>query len=330
MNDFKKILIICPGGAMTAGPEALHQLAAELNQLKQTAVMVYHPFHKTFSTPIPYQKYQTPVETFSDEDDNLIVYPEIFTNLALKTKHAKAAIWWMSVNNFTCIRYKNPLRDKIRYWKNVLKGKIPWQGIKALTGLRHFAQSHYASEFLASHGIQSLPLSDPIPVFTDPNYLASLIPRLETANRQNIICYNPSKGTKITESIMATFPHWTFKALKGLDREQLAAEFLSAKIYLDFGHHPGKDRLPREAAIHGCCIITGLFGSAENPVDIPIPNRFKLNVNDIGFMNSLEKVVNEIFSSFETCSQELEAYRQTISHEPENFNQQVMAAFSNS
>jgi len=112
MNDFKKILIICPGGAMTAGPEALHQLAAELNQLKQTAVMVYHPFHKTFSTPIPYQKYQTPVETFSDEDDNLIVYPEIFTNLALKTKHAKAAIGGFLLKTLTVFGIRNPYENK--------------------------------------------------------------------------------------------------------------------------------------------------------------------------------------------------------------------------
>ena len=27
-------------------------------------------------------------------------------------------------------------------------------------------------------------------------------------------------------------------------------------IYLDFGYHPGKDRMPREAALFNNCIIT--------------------------------------------------------------------------
>ncbi len=42
------------------------------------------------------------------------------------------------------------------------------------------------------------------------------------------------------------------------------------KKMLDFGNHPGKDRLPREAAIPGCCIITGKCGSSGNNIDIII------------------------------------------------------------
>ena len=329
MNYYKKILIICPGGATgSAGPEALHQLAANLNRLQQLAVMVYHPFNKSFVVPAPYAKYQVPVEPFQDEAGTLIVYPEIFTALALKPKQAKTAIWWMSVNNFTCIRYANPLRDKIRYWKNKLKGRIPLQGINALKQLSHFAQSHYATEFLAKNGITSYPLSDPIPVYTDAEYLASLASRLENTYRENIICYNPNKGAKITEQLIKAYPAWSFKPLQGLNREQLATAFLTAKIYIDFGHHPGKDRLPREAAIHGCCVITGVYGSAANSIDIPIPDRFKLDVKKENFLTTFGKIAAEILDNFDTCSQELKMYRNIISLEPENFNSQIIKAFS--
>jgi hypothetical protein len=328
MTYYKKILIICPGGTIAAaGPEALHQLAAKLNQLQQPAVMVYHPFNKAFSVPVQYEKYQVPVELFQDEADTLIVYPEIFTALALKPRHAKTAIWWMSVNNFTCIRYANPLRDKIRYWKNILKGRIPWQGINALKKLSHFAQSHYATEFLDQHGINSFSLSDPIPVYTDSEYLDALTSRLEKTYRENIICYNPSKGAKITEKLIAAYPQWSFKPLRGLNREQLADAFLSAKIYIDFGHHPGKDRLPREAAIHGCCIITGVYGSAANPIDIPIPEQCKLDDRKENFLTSFGMIVTEIFDNFDLCSQELKMYRNIISQEPANFESQIIKAF---
>ncbi len=328
MNYYKKILIICPGGATgAAGPEALHQLAADLNRLQQPAVMVYHPFNKTFAVPTPYVKYQVPVENFQDQEGTLIVYPEIFTALALKPKHAKTAIWWMSVNNFTCIRYANPLRDKIRYWKNILKGRIPWQGINALKKLSHFAQSHYATEFLAQHGINSCSLADPIPVYTDTEYLDALTLRLEKTYRENIICYNPSKGVKITDRLIEAYPQWSFKPLQGLNREQLADAFLKAKIYIDFGHHPGKDRLPREAAIHGCCVITGVYGSAANSIDIPILDRYKLDDLNENFLPSFGKIAAEIFDNFDLCSQELKMYRNIISQEPANFQRQIIKAF---
>ena len=34
-------------------------------------------------------------------------------------------------------------------------------------------------------------------------------------------------------------------------------KWMHPKLYIDFGGFPGKDRLPREAVMHDCCIITG-------------------------------------------------------------------------
>ena len=33
MEHYKKILVVCPAGAVTGGPEALHQLTAHMNAL---------------------------------------------------------------------------------------------------------------------------------------------------------------------------------------------------------------------------------------------------------------------------------------------------------
>ena len=52
-----------------------------------------------------------------------------------------------------------------------------------------------------------------------------------------------------------------FIPLRGLSREQLNDLFFKAKIYIDFGKFPGKDRLFREAALNNCCILTGKFGA---------------------------------------------------------------------
>ncbi|GAB3758215.1 hypothetical protein GCM10028796_03510 [Ramlibacter monticola] len=327
MPVYSKVLVVCPGNAMTAGPEALHQLVADANALGQPAQIVYHPFDRSFETPGPYRKHGAPVGRYADEPGTLILFPEIFTPQALQVRHAEPAIWWMSINNFTGVRYGRPWRDKLRYWKYVLQGKRPWGGVRALAHLRQFAQSDYARDFLAGHGLASEPLSDPIPVYTDPAYVASLAPRLAAAQRDDTILYNPTKGAAITARLMAAYPQWRFRPLRGLDREQLAQAFLDAKLYIDFGHHPGKDRLPREAAIHGCCVVTARHGSAANPVDVPIPGRFKLDVKDPQFVQRFGERVNEVFGNFEASSRELAGYRETIAQEPATFRRHVAAAF---
>ncbi|WP_394789616.1 hypothetical protein [Rhodoferax sp.] len=326
-SRYQKVQVVCPGNAMTAGPEALHQLVERMNALGQPAAMVYHPFNRTFAIPPAYQKYQAPVEKYSDLPGNLILFPEIFTKLALQTQQAEAAIWWMSVNNFTCVRYRNPLRDKLRYFKNQIKGRIPWRGLNALRGLRHFAQSHYAKLFLQENGIEALLLSDPIPVYTAPAYVATLPQRLAQSERLNRIFYNPHKGAAVTAQLKAAFPAWDFMPLTGYNREQLAEHFLTGKLYMDFGHHPGKDRLPREAALHGCCVITGLYGSAANSVDVPMDARYKLDPLFPTFIADFEREVLRIFNATAESQHDFDAYRHTITQEPTAFDAQVVAAF---
>lgn len=324
---YRMVRVVCPGNAMTAGPEALHQLVAQMNRMDIPAEIVYHPFDAVFETPEPYRKHGAPVGRYTDEPGTLVLFPEIFTTLALRVRQAEAAIWWMSVNNFTGERYGRPWRDKLRAFKYALKGRTPWGGVKALAHLRQFAQSDYARAFLARQGVPSQPLSDPIPCYTEPAYLAGLPARLAAARRSDTILYNPGKGGPITARLMAACPQWRFQPLRGLDRAQLAQAFLEAKLYIDFGHHPGKDRLPREAALHGCCVIVAKHGSGANGVDVPIPDRFKLDVKDAEFVPRFIAVAGEVFSEFERCSGELVDYRGVIAREPDAFRDQVAAAF---
>lgn len=327
MPRYTRVLVICPGNAMTAGPEALHQLVADLNRLGQPAAVVYHPFDQAFETPVPYRVYQAPVDRFADEAGTLIVWPEIFTVQALQTRSAQAAVWWMSVNNFTCVRYGYPWRDQLRYFKYLLKGQRPWGGVRALAHLRHFAQSDYAREFLHGHGIAGEDLSDPIPVYTTPEYLAALPAKLQAARRGNVILYNPKKGAAITARLIEAFPQWQFRPLVGLDRAQLAQAFLDGKLYIDFGHHPGKDRLPREAAIHGCGVITARHGSAANPVDVPIPERCKLDVKAPDFVQRFGAVAGALIDDPGRVEQEFAPYRAAIAREQGLFDQQILRAF---
>ncbi len=327
---YTKVYVCCPGHAMTAGPEAIHQLVADLNRMGQPAAVVYFPFDQDFSTMPAYQKYRAPISPYIDEPGSLIIFPEIVTTFASRVRHSDVAIWWMSVNNFTCERYGYAWRDKLRYFKYFLKGLRPLGGVKALKKFKHFAQSYYALDFLKKNGITGQLLSDPIPVYTHPSYLNELNYLYTSAQRDNVILYNPHKGALVTKKLKERYPQWLFKPLQGYNREELASIFLSSKIYMDFGHHPGKDRLPREAGIHGCCVITGRHGSAQNSFDVNIPDSFKLNEDAPDFVEQFGSLVSDVFVNFDQYFSTFEAYRSTIALEQIQFDEQIKTIFINS
>lgn len=319
---FNKILILCPGNVVTGGPEALHHLAHLLCEMGLDARMVYTPTGSKFDIPDAYKHFNVKVGEYEDAYGDLIIFPEIYPMQALKVKHAKAAIWWLSLDNFLERRHQSKIRDSIRYWKGVIRGRRPLKGVSALKDIIHFSQSHYSSQYLIENNLTPVEFFEPI----NERFL---IGNLDAADNGRVdeILFNPSKGRIITTKLIARFPNWKFTPLKGFSREQLSQKFSSAKAYIDFGHHPGRDRLPREAAMHGCCVVTGLLGSARNSVDIPIPSEFKLDSDAIDFEIKFELLIQSIFSNFKAQHERFDSYRSRIIGEAEIFKSQVANFF---
>lgn len=317
-RKFDKILVVCPSNAVTGGPEALHQLVDHMNSLGLPAFITYLPFNKAANTPTPYLKYTAPVSMYEDRAGYLIIFPEVYPELALKVKHAQAALWWLSLENFLERRHISPLYDKFRYFKRVLKGKRPLGGAKALKGIIHFSQTEHSTQYLKSCGIQPIPLIDSInEEFLTDKHIKS------TENKKNIILYNPTKGKKVTAKIIKDNPQWQFIPLSGLNREELSEKLSTAKLYIDFGHHPGRDRMPREAAMHGCCLITGILGSAGNKIDLPIPDIYKMDSSKPDFLLSFKKLAQDIFENFDAHFNALNDYRVYLKSEPAIFRSQI-------
>ena len=66
---------------------------------------------------------------------------------------------------------------------------------------------------------------------------------------------------------------------------------------MDFGYHPGKDRMPREAALFGNCIITNQKGSAKNNLDIPIKSKYKFSEVKTN-IPKINKQIERIFNDY--------------------------------
>jgi hypothetical protein len=191
-------------------------------------------------------------------------------------------------------------------------------GARALKKIVHLSQSCYVSEYLKTRGLKAESLFEPINKF-----FLSKTGDLSSTERVNEILYNPRKGFEHTLKLIEAFPDYKFIPLQGLTRDQLVRKFSTAKIYIDLGAHPGRDRIPREAAIHGCCVITSQFGSAGNFIDVPIPTQYKLDVCSSFFIQDFENLTKDIFSDFRNHYHVFDSYREAIMTEPEKYKDQI-------
>ncbi len=309
---FKKLQIVSPAGAQSGGPESLHNLASLAKRLGFDVEMVYFPYREGYQVPERYVHYQVPVSTLKDESDVAVIFPEVYCMQAFKLKNAKPLLWWLSVDFFERIKYHS-FRDKVRYVLMALRGERPIGGVKALRSITHITKAAYDRAYLEKNGIKGLQLAGPISSFYLQGYEDATS---SVEQRQNVILYSPRRDTKAAPALIARFPEYKFVPLSGLSEDGLRNIYRSSKLYIDFGNHPGKERMPREAAACGCCVITGLLGSAANDVDVPIPRRFKLDVNDPQFFERFKSVASEILENFAEVSTEFDPYRREIFEDP--------------
>ena len=301
----QKIYILCPVTTVNGDTEALHQLCDALRSRGEDAVIVYYPpapgGHPVLA---PYQGYD--VETCPqpvDDEDSVIVITEMVTSFAQHFHRARKVVWWLSVDNFFKWRHVNP-----------------GPSIFEQTGCLHLAQSRYAMEFLRQRNMRDRHLlTDFIPPGAFPG--GTPAPRLP------IIAYNPKKGTEVTQSLMARCgdrPLWV--KLEGLSRSAMAELLGMASIYVDFGDHPGRGRMPREAALSGAIVITGRRGAAGFVQDVPLPDRFRLDEQAPDFEAAAAALIDEVLGSeqaFLDASAEQESYRHWIGHNRDAFMREV-------
>ena len=164
----------------------------------------------------------------------------------------------------------------------------------------HLAQSYYAYSYLKD----KFEFVDFLSDFIREDLLINKL--YQNENRKNIICYNPQKSNKFM-SLFIKKSNFKFVPLVNLNQNQIVELLSKSKIYMDIGSHPGKDRLPREAALLGNCVITNLKGSACNSYDVPIPNEFKF-IEKSSNLKKISEKINKIFDNY------VEEYRKFSSY----------------
>lgn len=340
MGRYKRIYMLAPYKCTTGGIELCHQLVDHLRNCGEQAFIVYiigKNISNDLSVTAEYSKYDICVtNTIEDSEDNMLILPEIYYDFAFIFKRIQIGCWWMSVDN----RYINCyISDVLRFRKSLLhkckaiydyyqarphkyhnintNRRLKQQGDR----ITHFYQSCYAQQHLYRLGLSKvLPLTD----YVNTYYAAA--GETPTTEKKDIILYNPSKGLLFTQKIIAKMPGYEFIPLKGLTREQLKQLFSDAKLYIDFGHFPGKDRLHREAALNRCCIITGKNGAARFYEDVPIGSDYKFEATKSSLPAIVERI-KYVLAHYDSCIHDFEFLRKTIMGEQAAFYREVETAF---
>lgn len=349
-----KIYIACPAHVATGGPELLHQLGYHLiNDLNTKAYMYYYNFDPSKAAePVcsDYKHYNVPYVTsknsITDRPEDILIVPEIFPALRLLQDFSKLrrGVWFLSVDNYYFSRIK--ITDYLfrralnKFARRFLKREGPLFDIFSEDALSKLSKKYdytrdellKMADFYMVNSFRGLDwFSKLSPLYYLSEYLSTefLRTKVDVSRKENIVAYNPKKGFSFTKKIIAelkknsdisTIP------LVNMTRQQVIETLGRAKVYIDFGNHPGKDRLPREAAILGCCVITGKRGSAGNDLDVPIPKEYKFKDRIENIPAIVEKIVDCI-QNYEKRRLDFEEYRKVIQKEPEKFLEDLKKIF---
>ena len=332
----RKVFVTCPAYLATGGTELLHQLVYKLiNTFKIDAYIFYPNVQKgldTHPTPTKFVKYigNNWVEKLDDSSNQILIVPETTPTIINTYNKTELWIWWLSIDNFflnlgTGISYKTYIKPNLK-WKiirllNLKPYKKLNEYLNTLSSKQnikiHLYQSEYANLFLQTLGVKAInPLSD----YIDQSLINKHSDKID--NRLDQVLYNPAKGFEITSQLIKTFPEIKWVPIAKMTSEEISNLMASSKVYLDFGNHPGKDRLPREAALNGCCIIVNKEGAANNNLDINIPEKFKIN-NPIKEQSLIISLIKETFKFYKNQYLQFEDYRSKIRKEEYTFETEV-------
>lgn len=300
MNKDKWIISV-PFGFETGGPEALHQLCHTLRENNQKAYVFPEKGTEKNARVKAYEKYDAP-EIHSYAITDILVVPEVIPRLISKTK--KSVLWWLSVDNSPLIndlQFKKPNRIFDRRFFTKVYSQSTF----------HVTQSVYAKEFLKNHAdLESSMLTDWVSVPKTKAY----------EEHGKYIAVNGNKGINRFEELKNCMPEFNFRLIKDLSKQDAMDLLSNAELYLDLGHQPGKDRLPREAALLNVPVLLLRIGAARNDLDFPLSQEYKFEWDRL---DELKSKISQMLNNRTSAINKQQEFRNNVKCERSRFKLEV-------
>lgn len=321
-NKIKQIYICAPSGYASGGPEALHQFANEIKYLGYDVKMFYfshrsdikYPRHKNYD--IYDIDYIVDESELKNDIDSCVIVPETACELLLRpyVSNMKKIVWWLSVDfYFLALKNNNKYFGLKRFLKR--ESKFPsLDKLKKLKNVIHLPNSFYTQKFLSDN------LMNAIEVVSD--YLNFNYTSHSVINKEDIVIYNPAKNGWFLNQIMNKAPEIKWIPIQNMTQTQVKETMSKAKVYIDFGFHPGRERMPREACLAKCCLIIGKDGAAKYKEDMPIMDDYHFDAN-IDNINQIINKINDCFINYDNRVKDFANYERNIMDAKSRFNKEV-------
>jgi len=292
-----------------------------------------------------YNNFEVIVVDDASADDTILILEQYKQKYGLKYSElipvyqsSRNHDWWLTVcaYNKNGIKYTDDILfyyrhhdnnysrqgHKISFLQKIFDFYSEERNVSRKEKIIYFVQSEYAKQMLKNRGINN--------AFFLGDYLNNLFIEQQTINintkKENIVIYNPKKGIEFTKAIIQEAKYIKFVPIENMTRDEVANLLSTAKVYIDFGNHPGKDRIPRESVISGCCVIVGKDGSAKFYEDVPLEDEFKY----VASVKNIPLIVEKIRNCFDNYEEEIKKfakYREMIKNEQSKFIDDIKNIF---
>lgn len=294
-----KIIHLCPSNIATGGTESIHNLIYHLNMVGADAKILYVGNAEN-PQPIEYAKYKCNYLTeLPDGFKGVVIFPEIWGNRVLEPQYKDCipAIHWQGVDVYDWCTPKDQ-RNLFLQRKNVI----------------HITNLEYGMDHLRKLGLTPIKVSDALnDDFFKP---------YKEESRSDIVLYNPTnvKLTQFQKDVMAVCKARgiEFKPIQGYSRAELIDLMRHSKLYIDFGVFSGRERLPREAVMCGCCILTSKLGAAGYYRDNSIKDFYKMDN-----INTAIEMILYVLEYYDRCRLDFDETRRLLIRDKNNYLSEV-------
>jgi hypothetical protein len=283
------ILMAAAIGARTGGPEASHQLVATVRELGWDASLFPMRGYEGASPEPEYAAYECEVvQSVPDRGRYHVLIPEVWPTAAARFRRHRMSVWWLSVDNSPLhvarkwVEASQPiigavtensaprseqelsLRQRTRLTGRDVarRGKL-LVAEKSVLGSRvsHMAQSAYSTAFCTQALRRDSSLVS--------DYLRPFDTSASWRGGDGTVWFNGAKGGALVETLRSLAPDVDFRPIVGMSYAEVLDSLSRGSAYLEVGHLPGRDRLPREAARLGLPVLVLGRGAGQFEQDFP-------------------------------------------------------------
>jgi len=170
-------------------------------------------------------------------------------------------------------------------------------------------QSFYGQGFIRSQlGRESFMLTD--------------YPRLPKVKQQRkdptLVVYNGAKGKWKIPDLQRRLPEVNFQPIQDLTYQEVCELLSRAVLYVEIGHLPGRDRLPREAANYGTPTVLLARGAGYCWEDFPLGVKYRIPYT-VNWADRMAPIIQEVLDDPAEILATQAQFREWVAGEPDRY-----------